>query len=212
MQLNAKGRCAVIGDPIAMAWAQAEAHHCRDWQLGGAPDHAPPGASMFDAPSRGRLLPVKFSAEEVDKVAHAGRDVAACVRVPAFAVHISEDQVRAVINLLGPILACTRMPPTPQHLPPVTTTMHIAVRGVFCGKAVIEGREGAQEIEVSRAALVLGQGLGGVAGAMVTYVVITGVRIIHRSAMNSAPDMLLMHVPLPKRAKVCTLAACTTVD
>lgn len=206
MQLNAKAaRCAVIGDPISMAWAQAEAHRCRDWQLGGGPDQPGVGAStLYAAPSRGLLFPVKFSAAEVDKVAHAGSDIAACVRVPAFAVHTSEQQLKTVSNMVGSILACVRVAPTQQHLPPVTTTMHVAVKGVLSGRVVIDGHDGTQEIDIARAALVLGQGLGGVVGAMVTHLVVTGVRIIHRSNASSAPAMLLLHVPIPNRSKVCT--------
>lgn len=205
MQLNTKAaRFAVIGDPVSMAWAQAEAHRCHDWQLGGGADD--PGAStMYAAPSRGLLFPVKFSAAEVDKVAHAGSHIAACVRAPAFALHISEQQVKTVTHMIGSIVACTRMLPTQQNLPPVTTTMHVAVKGVLSGRVVIDGPEGAQEIDIGRAALVLGQGLGGVAGAMVTHVVVTGVRIIHRSATSSAPAMLLLHTPTPNPSKACSL-------
>lgn len=199
MQWNTKSaaRCAVIGDPVAMAWAQAEAHRCRDWQLGtGGPKRSHAGAStIHTVPASGLLFPVTFSAAEVDKVAHAGSDVATCIRVPALAVHTSEQQLKTVTNMLGSLIACTRVTPTQQHLPPSTRTMHIAVKGVVSGRVVIDGQDGTQEIDMSRAALVLGQGLGGVAGAMVAHVVVTGVRIIHCSTASSAPAQLLLHVP-----------------
>ena len=208
MQLNAKAaRCAVIGDPVSMAWAQAEAHRCRDWQLGGGPDQPGVGTStVYAAPSRGFLFPVKFSASEVDKVAHAGSDIAACIRVPAFAVHTSEQQLKTVANMVGAIVACTRTQPTQQHLPPVSQTMHIAVKGVLSGRVVIDGDDGAQEIDIGRAAVVSGQGLGGVVGAMVTHLVVTGMRITHRSITSSAPAVLLLHVPMSTRSKVCVHA------
>jgi hypothetical protein len=139
----------------------------------------------------------------VDKVAHAGSDAAACVRVPDFAVHVSEQQLKVATSMLGSMLACTRMQPSQHNLPPVTSMMHVAVKGVFSGSVVIDGPEGAQEIDVGRAAVVLGAGLGGVAGAMVTHLVLTGVRIIHRSVVGSEPASLMLHVPPHSRTKVC---------
>lgn len=203
----AHARCGVIGDPVARAWMQANAHCRCDWQLGTYPVHGDAAslASTYAPPTTGKLFPVAFSAAEVEEAAHAGSTAVVTVRAPQVSAFVSEEQTAGLMFLVGTAMARVRVPAA-DDAPPVATAMHVAVNVAVAARVSIQRSDGRTDIDVGRAACVLGQGIGGVAGATVVHLTATGLRIVHRSHDDSTPATLLFHIPSHSGYQACSLA------
>lgn len=204
LQTGAHARCGVIGDPVSRAWLQANAHCRRDWQLGTCPMHQPPAsmASTYAPPVAGVLFPVAFSAEEVEEAAHAGSAAVVSVRAPRFSAFVSEDQMAGLMVLLGSAIARASVP-AEEDAPPLAKAAHVAVNVAAAGRMSIQRTDGRTDIDLGRVACVLGQGIGGVAGAAVVHLTATSVRIVQRSRDEESPATLLFHIPPPSPGQVC---------
>eukprot|EP00892_Ulva_mutabilis_P006810 jgi/Ulvmu1/4500/UM002_0226.1 len=198
LQASAHARCGVIGDPVSRAWLQANAHCRRDWQLGTCPTLQPAAslASTYAPPTAGVLFPVAFSAEEVEEAAHAGSSAVVSIRAPQVSAFVSDDQMASLMLLLGNAIARARVP-TAEDAPPVATATHVAVNVAAAARVSIQRADGRMDVDVGRLACVLGQGIGGVAGAAVVHLTATGVRIVQRSTNEESPATLLFHIPAP---------------
>lgn len=203
VSLKAGARCGVIGDPVARAWMQANAHCRCDWQLGTGPaqPHAASLASTYAPPAAGVLFPVAFSAAEVEEAAHAGSTAVITLRAPQVSAFVSEEQLTGLMVLVGTAMARARVPAA-EDAPPVDTATHVAVNVAAAVRLRIQRSDGCTDIDVGRVACVLGQGIGSVAGAMVVHLTATGLRIVQRSPGDEAPPALLFHVPPPTSTEV----------
>lgn len=204
---RAHARCGVIGDPVSRAWMQANAHCRCDWQLGTYPSQRPAVslASTYAPPAAGVLFPVAFSAAEVEEAAHAGSLAVVTLRAPHVSAFVSEEQMAGLMVLVGAAVARARVPAA-EDAPPVATATHVAVNVAAAARVSIQRADGRTDIDIGRVACVLGQGIGGVAGATVVHLTATGLRIVHRSADDEGPATLLLHIPSPTRGQVRTIS------
>ena len=199
--LNAEARRAtraIVGDPVAMAWAQAEAHRSRDWESGCASSDSlySPGPSAAGGPAQGRLFPVQFSADDVHNVAHAGAAVSVTVRAPDARARFSLEDIPGYSRLSEGCVRLLRATATGDS-PPSLRCAHV-VATVTAGGAVVMTR-GCEtfDLRVSSADVLYGQGLAGVAGSAVALVVGRGIKLTTSCTDrdgDSAQTHLLYHI------------------
>jgi hypothetical protein len=189
---------AVLGDAVASAWDQAEAHWHRDWipRASGAHVHTC-GSSAADVPVQGKLLATQFDLEQAHSIARAGSLLQLSVRAPCVRAHMDMDDIPWFSHICEGSARLLRSS-DPGDRAPVTAAPHIVVSVAAAGTAALHAQEGLYELSLASAELVHGQGLAGQAGASLSWGRALGVHLCltpppsHGQAQAAA---LLYHIP-----------------
>jgi hypothetical protein len=191
---------AVLGDAVASAWDQAEAHWHRDWiPRESAAHHMHTCAtSTADVPPQGKLFMTQFDAEQANSIARAGSLVHLSVHAPKVRAHMDMDDIPWFSHICEGSARLLRSS-DPGDRAPLATAPHIFVSATAAGTVALQAHEGLYELSIASAELAHGQGLAGQAGASLTCGHAFGVHLcltpppVHSCAQAA---LLLYHIPM----------------